>query len=365
MSLSSAYVISANSHTAELFRQTAQSLISGAGVASQQQSLVVSQNGTPNMSINVNPGMVWVPGTLGSTTGLALNTTAQTAYGLPSAHTSQGMYCAYNNSTVNLAVAAADPTNPRIDLVCASVQDAQYVGSTNTPVIQVITGTAAPSPSAPGAPASSVVLAQIAVAAGATSITNGNITDKRPIYALSGGIPKASGFSQYPGNPVTGDYVDDASIGGLSRFNGSVWQSIDFGAWTAYTPTLTGSATNPTLGTGSSVGGAYTQIGKTVIGWAKINWGTSGTAIGSGQYLVSLPVPPATHFAFEDPMGIGRLKCAGLYTYAQLAFSAGSNAYLAYTSAAVNGSLPLAGSTSPGSWTANDQIVYNFAYDAA
>lgn len=186
-----AYVISAASHSAALFRQTAQAGLISSGVVGNG-SLAVSANGTPNMSVNVAAGIVWCPGTLGATAGMPTNLGAQTTYGLPSTFTAQGSYCAYNDGTVNLPIAAADPTNPRIDLICASVQDAQYAGSNNQAILQVVTGTPAPSPSVPSAPASTEVLAQVAVAAGVTSITSGNITDVRsfvpmPIkYAYSG-----------------------------------------------------------------------------------------------------------------------------------------------------------------------------------
>lgn len=178
------YVVSASSHSAALFRQTAQSLISGAGVVGSGD-LAITQNGTPNMSVNVAAGVVWMPGTLGATGGMPSNLNSQ-GYGLPSGLTAQGSYAAYQDATVNLVIAAADPTNPRKDIVCASVQDAAYSGSNNQCVLQVVTGTPAPSPSAPNAPASSVVLAEIAVGAGVTSIVTANITDKRPYLRLNG-----------------------------------------------------------------------------------------------------------------------------------------------------------------------------------
>lgn len=67
-------------------------------------------------------------------------------------------------------------------------------------------------------------------------------------------------------------------------------------AWTSYTPALTASTTNPTLGTGSSVGGAYQQFGKTVFGTANVTFGTSGVVVGSGRYAISLPVAASTTF---------------------------------------------------------------------
>jgi hypothetical protein len=179
---SPAYVISASSHSAALFRQAAQSMLAGTGVVGSGD-LAATQNGTPNMSVNVAAGQVWMPGTLGATTGFPANYNGQ-AYGLPSSFDSQGSYYGYQDGTVNLAIAAASPSLPRIDIVCASVQDAQYAGAANQPVLQVITGTPASSPSAPSAPASTVVICQVAVAANATSITNANVTDERPFAQM-------------------------------------------------------------------------------------------------------------------------------------------------------------------------------------
>ena len=229
---SPAFVISADSHSAALFRQTLQTLISGAGIT-EAGDLAITQNGTPNMSVNVAAGTIWMPGTLGGTAGFGNNINAQTTYGLGGGKTSQGMYCGYQDASVNLVISTADPTNPRIDLVVAAIQDAQYSGSTNTPVLQVITGTPAPSPSAPSAPASAVVLAQVAVAASVSSIVTANIADKRPVLAVNGGIVRAaSAGGQRPANPVTGDYIDDPTSR-LLRYNSSLggWASpLDGGA---------------------------------------------------------------------------------------------------------------------------------------
>jgi 4-hydroxy-3-methylbut-2-en-1-yl diphosphate synthase IspG/GcpE len=93
--------------------------------------------------------------------------------------TNQGTYMVYNDGATNATIATADPTNPRIDLVCITVNDAQYSGNLNSVVINVVTGTPAGSPTVPSTPTNSIALAQVAVAAGTTTITSGNITDRR------------------------------------------------------------------------------------------------------------------------------------------------------------------------------------------
>lgn len=95
-------------------------------------------------------------------------------------------------SSATLTVQTADPSNPRIDIVCAGVTDTG--GSTSSGWVQIITGTAAASPAAPAAPANSIILARISVAKGATSITAAAISDVRPYTVTAGGVlPAARG----------------------------------------------------------------------------------------------------------------------------------------------------------------------------
>lgn len=146
------------SHPAEDIRQALLGgELSSAGVVGTGD-FAVSAFGTPNMTVNVAAGYAVIAGTSSA---------------------NQGLYRVFNDATVNIAIAAADPTNPRIDLIVLTINDAFYSGATNNAVIQRVAGTPAASPSAPATPASSIVLAQIAVAANVVSITNANITDKR------------------------------------------------------------------------------------------------------------------------------------------------------------------------------------------
>jgi hypothetical protein len=131
-------------------------VIGGAG-------LVVNAGG--GMTVTVQPGSFVVP---------------------VSAQPTAGGYCSTLASQGTLTVATADPSNPRIDIVVANVVD--NGNGTSFGQVQYLEGTAAPSPSAPAAPANSITLAQIAVAAGVSSISQGNITDSRPFTTATGGI---------------------------------------------------------------------------------------------------------------------------------------------------------------------------------
>ena len=120
--------------------------------------LAVSENGTPNMSVNVAAGGAFIRGT-------------QSA--------SQGVYSFFNDATVNLAIDASDPTNGRRDLIVAQVRDSAYAGADDDARLFVVKGTAAGSPADPTVPDDCLVLARVTVDAAATSITNSDIADLR------------------------------------------------------------------------------------------------------------------------------------------------------------------------------------------
>lgn len=154
--------IQASSHPAEDVRRTALAWAMHKGVFGSADLAVTQRGAGANMSVDVAGGRVAIAG---------------------SEATYQGTYVCENRGTTNVIIAAADATNPRIDLIVAKVQDAAYSGATNSWSIVAVTGTPAASPAAPSAPNNSIVLARVAVAALAASITNANITDYRFITA--------------------------------------------------------------------------------------------------------------------------------------------------------------------------------------
>lgn len=145
------------SHPAENDRLTTQALWATTGIIAPS-SLEVTANSPIGMSVLVASGWAAIVGTI---------------------QPNMGTYVAYNDATVTLTIATANPSNPRIDLVCMTVNDSYYTGATDNVVLQVVTGTPASSPVAPSLPANSIALATVAVAAGALSINSGNITDQR------------------------------------------------------------------------------------------------------------------------------------------------------------------------------------------
>ena len=159
------------SHPAENDRLTTQALWATTGIINAS-SLEVTQNSPAGMSVRVASGWAAIVGTT---------------------QANMGTYVGYNDATVVLGVTTADPTNPRIDRVCMTVNDAYYTGSLNNVVLQVVAGTPAGSPVAPATPANSISLATVAIAAGATALTTANITDTRVLVTTN--IPESGDIS--------------------------------------------------------------------------------------------------------------------------------------------------------------------------
>ena len=157
------------SHPAENDRLTTQALWNTTGVL-RSTDLAVTQAASPGMSVLVGSGYANIVGTT---------------------QANMGSYIAYNDASATLTVTTSNPSNPRIDIVVIQINDAYYTGSLNSVSFSVIAGTPAVSPVAPTQPANTILLATIAVAAGATQILNANITDNR-VVASNGVVNSTS-----------------------------------------------------------------------------------------------------------------------------------------------------------------------------
>jgi len=138
--------------------------------------LSVTETGTPAMSVDIAGGRAIIQGTEG---------------------TYQGPYIVENRGLTTVTVTAADVSNPRVDLVVAKIEDQAYSGAVNAWALAVVAGTPAASPVAPSMPANSILLATVAVAAAAATITNANITDGRTVapaaYRAGDTVPVTDG----------------------------------------------------------------------------------------------------------------------------------------------------------------------------
>lgn len=164
---------------------------------------------------------------------------------------SGGLYELTLDTGGSLTVAASDPSNPRIDLIVAQVNDVGSPSSTAT--VNIITGTPASVPAVPATPAGALALAQILVPAGSTSVVSGNITDLRQWTVALGAILPVSGPSAYPATGTKGDILIDLSSGRLKWWNGTAWVALRAGAFAAVTNSLTAPVTIPGTGVHTAV----------------------------------------------------------------------------------------------------------------
>jgi hypothetical protein len=209
---------------------------------------------------------------------------AGTAFVQGTASATAGMYTCCLDTTATLTVATSDPTNPRIDNVICWITD--NGSNTSTTVVALQTGTPAPSPGAPPLPANALLLATIAVAANAASITAGNITDAR-VYTVSAGgtLPMANTSGGITG--PAGMYAHDLSSGRLK---------VSDGAGNARQPKIAATAAvyNNTVGSAVAAVGSYTTIVQVTVACdgvtefeVFVRWGSvqPGSGTVAGDYI--------------------------------------------------------------------------------
>jgi hypothetical protein len=73
----------------------------------------------------------------------------------------------------------------------------------------------------------------------------------------------------------------------------------------SYSPVLTASVTNPTLGTGGFTVGYYVENFDFIYTWGEFRFGTAAHNQGSGTFEVTLPLPAATIAPPDGGSGVG------------------------------------------------------------
>lgn len=167
---------------------------------------------------------------------------------------------------------------------------------------------------------------------------------------------------------VTGTNIN---IQGLASANSTVDVSISGvvstgpadQAWTAYTPTLTASTTNPTNWTQT---GYYTTFGKTVHCKFEITATASFTA-GSGTYRIALPV--AAKMTMNNWSGLGSAMCfdtsASAVTHPRISIDNTNYITLWYPSTWPSTGNAAVTNAAPYTWANGDKIVGALTYEAA
>lgn len=158
-------------------------LIRQSGVENVASDYRVTQNGTPNLSVNVAAGRAFV-----LNSSWSANSTSQQKY-----------YHVVNDGVINVAINNNTSGNPRITSIFLKVDAGATPNdnATNVAEIVAIDGTPSGAPVAPATPNNHIRLADITVANGASSITNANISDSRvtafPAGTLDGWLPAPAG----------------------------------------------------------------------------------------------------------------------------------------------------------------------------
>lgn len=334
--------LQASLHASDMDRRAHHMILGGRGGVLGASDLAVTQNGTPNMSVNVADGRLWIPGTEG---------------------TYQGLYFFENRGTQNLAIAAADATNPRRDLVIARVRDQQYSGATNNCTLEVVTGAPAASPVDPAVPANSWVLARVAVAPLASSITNANITDFR---SGGTGYTGQNGYATTLGGTVVcTSSTRPAGTDGLEIYETDTKKTLKYNSATAAYVELSdldGFSTNssPTITQTVSVSHSpsfnkFQRMGRFIIWQFATSFTSSGTT--SGVVQVTVPITASSASSF---MGIFNYFDSGNRNYGG-AVSGASTSLIQFTPADGNNALGPFGAMQV---TSGDSLGFMVIYEA-
>ena len=230
--------------------------------------LLVSQNGTPNMTVNVAAGTCYIRGTSVS---------------------NQGIYRCTASSTTNLAITAAHATLERWDLVVGRIYDNTHDGSGfHKWELEIVTGTPSGSPSEPSLPASSFKIARVTVPAADTAITDSQITnsalllDFRQSTIAQARVLTANEFTSNSPTFTTGE-TDLFTASPVILVTGHIYE-IRFG-WPKMSSTVAGDLAILRIKTGSTIRQEWNVEGSTTArnGGEKSRFIKCTSQIGAGS----------------------------------------------------------------------------------
>lgn len=127
-----------------------------------------------------------------------------------------------------------------------------------------------------------------------------------------------------------------------------------FGAWTAWTPSITGSGGTSPSGSVYTGSGTYCRTGDLVVANFKIVTGASWSAGTATLWSFNLPVNAATAFT-QLSTGTARLAWGANSTYATPQLSSATAFRLIYMSS-VTATASVA-ATAPGTWSVSAEII--------
>lgn len=149
------------------------------------------------------PGGVY-PGIGAMAVSAASGLSVQVAAGyccVPSPTANNGGYIFGTLSAATLTLAAADPSNPRTDLIAARVYDTG--NSASYCDVEVVTGTPATPATTPSLPTASIPLATVSVPAAAVALASGAVADLRSYVVAPGGVLPIANPAAAPAVPAS------------------------------------------------------------------------------------------------------------------------------------------------------------------
>ena len=228
-------------------------------------------------------------GAMGVSASSGLNVQVAAGYCcVPSPTAGQGGYIFGTLQAHNLSLQAADPVNPRIDLIVARVYDTG--NSASYCDVEVVTGTAATPASQPAVPTAAIALASVSVPATAVALASGAVTDLRSYVVAPGGILPIADSAAAPAVPAT-QIMYDMSRNLLVQGTGTAGSTalLGSGAWTpalSYVSSpVSDSASRGSLKQITSV--SVTTDGATDL---EIYYKWPGLYVGSAPLLVTMSV---------------------------------------------------------------------------
>lgn len=271
----------------------------GAGVVTPLDHKLAQTGMVAKTGLNtIRPGLFWGGSAtiVEGTDGMAYSVKAYTC--VTSRGGTSGAVFGGNDGTLSVATTAAPVSNSRIDVVYHWHREFSLDGSDSEPVIGVIQGTAASSPTEPSLAAypGAIKLATIVVPAGVTATNSGTtITQTAPFTTLDGGMVPFRNTTEMDSwtTALSGQEAIDLSTHSVYKWDGADWNLWDRPT-TSWTPTL---QNFNSLGSGGAATGTYSVSGGWCDFWIKVNFG-SGVAAPSSSWGFTLPVPLRT--ALDD-----------------------------------------------------------------
>ncbi|MGH3203512.1 MAG: hypothetical protein ACRDP5_15875 [Streptosporangiaceae bacterium] len=181
----------------------------------------VYDSGSPS-AVQVPSGVFPGGGAMAVTAPSGMQVQVSAGYCCLGQRSSSGGYIFGLTSSAILTLQPSNPALPRIDNVIAAVYD--NGDSSSYSDVEITTGVPGTNPVAPAVPANAVLLAQVYVAAGTSSITSSAITDERTFVVAPGGVIPISGEASAPAVPGS-QLMLDLSTGQLVQGTGTAGQT--------------------------------------------------------------------------------------------------------------------------------------------